>query len=83
MDIKINGKTFKFNDDIKFGILEMIEKQKSDAKSMKRFWREALIPTPSEKEMYNFRESDIINIFVAWKKFREEQTIEFKKKLSQ
>lgn len=82
MDIEINGKEYSFNNDIRFGVLIKIQEDPENLKHMQVFLKEILLPTPTKKEVYNFRESDLINISQKFEEFQKRKTAEAKKKLS-
>lgn len=82
MEIIINNKKFTFNDDMRWGILEAIELHPQDAKVIKAFIKEVLIPTPSAKEFFNFRQSDVFSIMEKFGQFQKETVTDYKKKLS-
>ena len=80
--IKINGKEYKFNSDIRLGIMEAMETHSEDIRVIKLFIKEVLIPSPTSKEMFEFRKSDMIRLMEDYSEFQKEETIDFKKKLS-
>jgi len=83
MDIAINGKKFILNDDVRLGILIQVDKDPNNLDTIFAFFREILIPSPTNKEIENFRQSDMNKIFAKWKELQDEQVSETKKKLSQ
>lgn len=82
MSIIINDKKYRFNDNIRWGIYELITEKSDDPKVIKLFINEILIPTPTAKERFEFKESDVLRIFDEYSKFRDEKNEELKKKLS-
>ena len=83
MEIEINGKKYKFNSDIRLGILEMMEKGDIlTVKQIKMVLKELLIPRPTPKEMFNIRTSDSKRIFLGFTEAMGEKSAEIKKKLS-
>lgn len=82
MEIEINNKIYSFNDDMRWGILEAIELHPQDPKVIKAFIKEVLLPTPSAKEFFNFRQSDIFSVMEKYTQFQKEIAIDYKKKLS-
>ena len=82
MDVVINGKKYQFNDDPRWGILELIQTKGDDPKVVKAFLREILIPSPTAKELFEFRRSDIFRIFEEYGKLQEQEDEELKKKRS-
>ena len=83
MEIELNGKVFEYNDDVRFGVIELMRKDPEKLKNIKIFLKEILIPNPTAKEIFNFRESQIRNIIEEYGKFRTQDNIESKKKLGQ
>ena len=82
MSIKINGKEYGFNTDIRLGILEMMEGKDLSIKRIRIILKEILIPVPTSKETFNVKKSKIEPIFRAFGKYMIKETDEFKKKLS-
>ena len=82
MSIKINGKEYGFNTDIRLGILEMMEGKDLSIKRIRIILKEILIPVPTSKETFNVKKSQIETIFKAFGKYMSKETDEFKKKLS-
>lgn len=87
--LKINGKVYKINLDLKWGteklmkkIMDFPEHPKAE-RYLELVIKDLLIPSATDKEMFNFRKSDIENILNAFTKEMSETNIEFKKKLSQ
>jgi len=87
--IKINGKEYKINLDIKWGTEKLMRKVLNSPESpendkyMSMVFKDILIPAPTAKEMFNFRMSDVRRIFETWTKESEDTNADFKKKLSQ
>jgi len=82
MEIEINGKIYRINSDVKFGIMELLDENPEDVKVIKMIIKDILIPTPSNEDMFDFRKSDIERIFIAFSNQQEEENKTFKKKLS-
>ena len=86
--IKINGKDFEINLDIRWGTQKLMRKIQKDMenpdndKYMEYIMKDLLIPSPSNKEMMNFRRSDIEYIFEAFADEAESKDKDFKKKRS-
>lgn len=87
--LKINGKIYKINLDIKWGTEKIMKKVMDDPtnsdtqKYMEFIIKDILIPSPTKKEMFNFRKSDILRIFDTFTEEMSETNADFKKKLSQ
>ena len=82
MKIEINGKEFIFNGDPRWGILELMQSQPENPKVIKAFIKEILVPSPTDKEFFNFRKSDIFRIIEEYSDLEEKELTEFKKKRS-
>lgn len=82
MSIKINGKEYGFNTDVRLGILEMMEGKDLSIKRIRIILKEILLPTPTSKETFNVKKSQIEPIFKAFGKYMSNESTEFKKKLS-
>ena len=82
MGIKINGKQYEFNPDIRLGILGLIEKGGLTIKQLKMVFSELLIPTPTQKELFNIKASGSSKIFSKYMEFLQRNLVEIKKKLS-
>lgn len=80
MEIEINGKKYKIDDNPRFGVMELLMKSPEDPKYIRLFLKEVLIPTPTPKEIFNFRKSDIENIMDMFNKSEQEDSLELKKK---
>lgn len=87
--MEINGKEFKVNLDIKWGtekLIAIVMKDPSHPKAeqyMTAVFKDLLIPSPTVKEMFNFRRSDIQRIFEAFTEEMKGENKDFKKKRSQ
>ena len=87
--LKINGKVYKINLDLKWGTEKLMKKvmdSPEDPKSQRYIEfviKDLLIPSPTNKEMFNFRKSDVLKIFDTFTKEMSETNTDFKKKLSQ
>ncbi len=83
MGIKINGKQYEFNSDIRLGILELMERGDTlSIKQLKMVLKELLIPNPTPKELFNIKTSTSTKIFTEFSKFIQGNSTEIKKKLS-
>ena len=83
MGIKINGKQYEFNSDIRLGILELMERGDTlSIKQLKMVLKELLIPNPTPKELFNIKTSTSTKIFMEYSLFMEGNSTEIKKKLS-
>lgn len=86
--VMINGKKFKINNDLKWGTQMMMMKIRENPENpknigyMEKVFRDLLIPAPTQKEMFNFRNSDIEKILDEFSRQTEKVTAESKKKLS-
>lgn len=80
--MKINGKEYKINIDITFGILEDSQKNPEDPATMKRMLKEILSPSPSDVEIRKMKLSQIQKVMDEFTRIQEEASIDFKKKLS-
>ncbi|KKM70230.1 hypothetical protein LCGC14_1442850 [marine sediment metagenome] len=86
--IEINGKEFKINLDIRWGTQKLMRKIQGDMenpkndKYMEYIMKDLLIPSPSTREMMEFRRSDIENIFTIFGEEVENKDKDFKKKRS-
>lgn len=87
--ININGKEYKINLDIKWGTEKLMRKVLNSPESpendkyMNAVFKDILIPSPTAKEMFNFRMSDITSIFEAFGEESDDIDKDFKKKLGQ
>ncbi|KKN18361.1 hypothetical protein LCGC14_0956530 [marine sediment metagenome] len=83
MDIKINGKEYRFNPDVRLGILELAENvEKIHMKQIKMILKEILRPSPNAKEYFNIKKSQLIEIMEQYGEFMEQESSEIKKKRS-
>ena len=83
MGIVINKKEYKFNPDVRLGILELAENMDQiSMKHIKLILREILIPSPNAKEYFNIRKSQVTKIMEEYGEFMEQESSEIKKKLS-
>ena len=86
--IEINGKQYEVNLDIRWGtqkIMRRIENKPDNPDNMKymeHVLKDILIPSPSAKEIMNFRRSDIERIFNEFAKDMKKTDSDFKKKRS-
>jgi hypothetical protein len=87
--IEINGKEYKINTDIEWGTEKLMKKVLDDPENPKNqkyleyIITDLLVPTPTIKEMFHFRKSDILKIFKSFSEKMSETDKDFKKKLSQ
>lgn len=87
--IEINGKKYKINKDTKWGTDKLMKKVTEDPENPKNqkyiehIIIDLLIPSPTFKEMFEFRKSDLKRIFETFTEEMEEVDKDFKKKLSQ
>jgi hypothetical protein len=87
--IIINGKEYKINLDIKWGTEKLIKvvidnpEHPNAEKYMTAIFKDILIPSPTAKELFNFRKSDVSGVFKEYIKEVNETNSDFKKKLSQ
>jgi len=82
MEIEVNGKLFILNDDPRLGVLMELEKHPNSMDTIWMFFKEILVPSPTDKEIKRFRQSDLGRIFQAWGDLQRENIAETKKKLS-
>lgn len=83
MAIEVNGKKYGFNSDVRLGVLELAENiDNIKMKHIKLILREILIPTPTNKELFNIRKSQLLEIMKKYGNFMEKESTEIKKKLS-
>jgi hypothetical protein len=67
--IEINGKKYEINLDIKLGTQKLMQKIRNDPNDAKNvdymasILKDILIPSPSTKEIDNFRSSDLETVF--------------------
>ena len=87
--IKINGREFKINMDMKWGTQKLLKKIHDDPTNIKNLEymemiiKDMLRPQPTNKEVFNFRSSDIEKIFNELNEETAKTSKDFKKKLSQ
>ncbi len=82
MDIEINNKTYEVNDDITLGTLYRLQQHPNDLKYLFAFLKEAVLPTPSDKELLKFKKSDVKRLMAVFELLQEDDLRETKKKLS-
>ena len=88
MEISINGIKFKINIDTKYStqkLMRQIEKDPTNNKTDQRLeaiLRDLLIPSPTYKQILDFRRSDIRKVFEKFSDAISEEEKEVKKKLS-
>ena len=82
MEIEVNGKLFILNDDPRLGVLMELEKHPNSMDTIWMFFKEILVPAPTDKEIKRFRQSDLGRIFQAWGDLQRKNITETKKKLS-
>ena len=86
--IEINGKEYEVNEDLKWGTEQLMNRIQKDPQGpnveryIKAILKDILIPDPTNKEMFNFRKSDIERIFKEYTKDVKDVNTDFKKKLS-
>lgn len=86
--ITINGKEFEINLNIRWGTQKLMRRIQSNLenpendKYMEYIMKDLLIPTPTRKEMLNFRRSDIELILGTFADEVNEKDKDFKKKRS-
>jgi len=86
--VKINGKEYGINLDIKLGtqkLIKVIMKNPSSDKVdiyMEKILLDLLIPAPTKRELFEFRQSDIKHVFESFTEESEKMDSDFKKKLS-
>ena len=87
--VEINGKNYKINMDLKWGTQKLMKKINDDPKNLENLRylevivKDILIPSPTAKEIFNFRNSDIERIFEEFADDNKGVNVDFKKKLSQ
>lgn len=79
--MEINGKEYKITADIELGILEDFQENATN-KNVKELVKAVLIPQPTDSEYRKFKQSDVMNIILAFYKEQSSLSTEFKKKLS-
>lgn len=80
--MKINGKEYKINADIEFGLMEDMTKKGDDPEVMKKAFKKILVPAPTVAEMRKFKQSDIFRFMKEFQNAQKKMNTEFKKKLS-
>jgi len=86
--IEINRKKYKINLDIKLGTRKMMKKIQETPDDPENedyiddILKDILIPKPSNKQLLEFRISDVEKAFKQFGKDMEKKDIDFKKKLS-
>ena len=86
--IKVNEKEYEINLDIKWGTQKLMRRIQKDLNNpeneryMEYILRDVLIPSPSKKELLEFRRSDIETILIAFGDEAESKDKDFKKKRS-
>lgn len=78
--IKINNKEFKVTANIKFGTLIKLESNSDDPDIIRLALKEMLIPTPTDKQVDNFRQLDILEIMHEFSNKQKDLISDFKKK---
>ena len=78
--IKLNGKDYDFNSDLRLGVLEIMERKDLSVKHFRIILKDILSPTPNAKELFNIRQSQIERVMKAFGKFMEKESTEIKKK---
>jgi len=87
--VKVNGKEYKINMDLKLGTQKLMRiiyedpQNEKNQKYLEMVLKDILIPTPTVRELFNFRNSDVERIFRSLEKDADETDTDFKKKLSQ
>jgi len=87
--IEINGKEYELNSDITLRtqkLMGQIQRNPNDPKNelkVEYILKDLLIPSPSKKDLLDFRMSDIERVGNAFNDEMEEEDKEAKKKLSQ
>jgi len=80
--MQINGKNYKINADIEFGLFEDLQNNPEDMEVLKKVLKEILIPAPSDEELRKFKMSQIMKAMAAFGQAQEDLTVDFKKKRS-
>lgn len=87
--VEVNGKEYKINLDMKLGTQKLMRKildNPNDPKAQKYLemvLKDMLIPSPTVKELFHFRFSDVERIFNNLDEDADKVDSDFKKKLSQ
>ena len=83
MSIEVNKKKYGFNSDVRLGVLELVENLNDlQMKHIRLILKEILVPSPTNKEFFNVRKSQLIEIMKEYSKYMETESAEIKKKLS-
>ena len=83
MSININGKKYGFNSDVRLGILELAENVENiSMKHIRLILKEILKPSPTQKEYFNIRKSQVETIMEKFNDYMEKESVEIKKKRS-
>ena len=86
--ITINGKKYKINLDTKLGTRKMMKKIQENPEDPKNedyiydILKDLLVPKPANKQILEFRISDVEKVFKEFGKESEKLDTEIKKKLS-
>lgn len=84
----INGKEYEVNLDIKWGTQKLMRRIQADPDNPKNMQyteyilKDLLVPSPTNKEMMEFRNSDLENVFNEFADNVEAKDKDFKKKRS-
>lgn len=84
--LEINGKEYRINMDTRWGTKKLMKKINDDIRNLDNMKyleliiKDLLIPSPTAKEMFNFRDSDIEKIFEEFSKDNKEVNADFKQK---
>ena len=86
--IKINGKNYKINLDLKLGTRKMMKKIQKNPENPKNedylepILKDVLLPKPTNKQLLEFKISDIEKVFNEFSVEMQKLDTEFKKKLT-
>ena len=86
--IEINKKEYEINLDVKWGTQKLMRKIQKDLenpdndKYMEYIMKDILIPSPTNRELMEFRQSDVANALTRYSEEANNKDKEFKKKLS-
>ncbi|MHA1211018.1 MAG: hypothetical protein ACTSSH_01025 [Candidatus Heimdallarchaeota archaeon] len=80
--IEINGVNYKVKSSIKFGILRRVMEEPDNISNQIEFIQNILSPSPTNDEIDEFMDDDIMAITEIYHKLQTEKSIETKKKLS-
>ncbi len=78
--IKINNKEYDITANIKFGTLMKLESDSENPDTMRMAIKEMLTPSPTNKQIDNFRQLDILEIMHEFSIKQQELVSDFKKK---